>query len=132
MFYPLYLQVYERSSCRFEKLTREFFCGLGRLMPEIVRFLRLAAGGAHRRLQPLHQIEGDAIFAEYIGLDYSVAPQLHLYHYAVRDMISRPWRRATAAAQQSPELRSETAPAPPPGPDRSLTCDTPRQSPMHC
>src|SRR5262249_27769371 len=31
--YPLYLQVYERSKLRFEKLTREFFCGLGRLMP---------------------------------------------------------------------------------------------------
>ena len=33
-------------------------------------------------------IEDDAIYAEYIGLDYSVAIDLHLYHYAVRDMIS--------------------------------------------
>jgi hypothetical protein len=33
-------------------------------------------------------IEGDAIYAEYIGLDYSVALDLHLYHYAVRDMVS--------------------------------------------
>ena len=33
-------------------------------------------------------IEGDAVYAEYIGLDYSVALDLHLYHYAVRDMIS--------------------------------------------
>jgi hypothetical protein len=32
--------------------------------------------------------EGDAIYAEYIGLDYSVALELHLYHYAIRDMIT--------------------------------------------
>src|SRR4030095_14705127 len=32
--------------------------------------------------------EGDAIYAEYIGLDYTVALDLHLYHYAVRDMIT--------------------------------------------
>ena len=32
-------------------------------------------------------IEGDAIYAEYIGLDYSIALKLHLYHYVVRDMI---------------------------------------------
>jgi len=85
--YPLYLQVYERSKLHFEKLTREFFCGLGRLMPEIVRFFvwrqetRIVAFS-------LCMIEGDALYAEYIGLDYAVALKLHLYHYAVRDMIS--------------------------------------------
>jgi hypothetical protein len=36
----------------------------------------------------LCMIEGSEIYAEYIGLDYSVALDLHLYHYAVRDMIS--------------------------------------------
>jgi len=85
--YPLYLQVYERSKLRFEKLTREFFCGLGRLMPEIVRFF-VWRQEARIVAFSLCMIEGDAIFAEYIGLDYSVALKLHLYHYAVRDMIS--------------------------------------------
>jgi hypothetical protein len=33
-------------------------------------------------------IHGDALYAEYVGFDYSVALDLHLYHYAVRDMIS--------------------------------------------
>jgi hypothetical protein len=33
-------------------------------------------------------IEGDSVFAEYIGLDYAVALRLHLYHYAVRDMTA--------------------------------------------
>ena len=85
--YPLYLQVYERSKLHFEKLTREFFCGLGRLMPEVVRFF-VWRQEARIVAFSLCMIEGDAIFAEYIGLDYSVALKLHLYHYAVRDMIS--------------------------------------------
>jgi hypothetical protein len=32
--------------------------------------------------------EGDAFYPEYVGFDYSVALQIHLYHYVVRDMIS--------------------------------------------
>jgi hypothetical protein len=85
--YPLYLQVYERSKLHFEKLTREFFCGLGRLMPEIVRFF-VWRQEARIVAFSLCMIEGDALFAEYVGLDYAVALKLHLYHYAVRDMIS--------------------------------------------
>jgi hypothetical protein len=85
--YPLYLQVYERSKLHFEKLTKEYLCGLGRLMPDIARFFvwrqdtKVVAFG-------LCMLEGDAIYAEYIGLDYSLALDLHLYHYAVRDMMS--------------------------------------------
>ncbi|WP_225160911.1 GNAT family N-acetyltransferase [Bradyrhizobium sp. BRP56] len=33
-------------------------------------------------------VHGDAIYAEYIGLDYDVALDLHLYHYVFRDMVS--------------------------------------------
>jgi hypothetical protein len=85
--YPLYLQVYERSKLHFEKLSREYFCRLGRLMPDKVRFFvwrqdeRVVAF-------TLCMIQGEAIYAEYIGLDYSVALDLNLYHYAVRDMIT--------------------------------------------
>ena len=32
-------------------------------------------------------LHGNAIYAEFIGLDYTVALDLHIYHYAVRDMI---------------------------------------------
>src|SRR6202043_142693 len=35
----------------------------------------------------LCMIEGNAIYAEYLGLDYAVALDLHLYHYAMRDVI---------------------------------------------
>src|SRR6202020_2530334 len=85
--YPLYLQVYDRSKLHFEKLTRPFLSRLGRLMPDKVRFFLWHQEGRLVAFT-LCMIEGDAIYAEYIGLDYSVALDLHLYHYAVRDMIS--------------------------------------------
>ena len=70
-------------------------------MPEIVRFF-VWRQEARITAFSLCMIEGDAIFAEYIGLDYSVALKLHLYHYAVRDMISWPWRKATSGSAAAP------------------------------
>ena len=85
--HPLYLQVYERSKLHFEKLSKEYFCKLGRVMPDKVRFF-IWRQNARVVAFALSMIEGDAIYAEYIGLDYSVALDQHLYHYAVRDMIT--------------------------------------------
>ena len=85
--YPLYLQVYERSQLHFEKLTKEYFCKLGRIMPDKVRFF-LWRQNSKTVAFTLCMIEEDEIYAEYIGLDYSVALDLHLYHYAVRGMIT--------------------------------------------
>ena len=85
--YPLYLQVYQRSKLHFEKLTQEYFCGIGRRMPDTARFLVWHQSGRIVAFV-LCMIEGDAVYAEYIGLDYSVALRLHLYHYVVRDVTS--------------------------------------------
>ena len=85
--YPLYLQVYERSKLRFEKLTKEFFCGLARMLPESVRFF-VWRQEARIIAFSFCMLEGDAIYPEYVGFDYSVALRLHLYHYVVRDMIT--------------------------------------------
>ena len=85
--YPLYLQVYERSKLHFEKLTKAFFCGIGRLMPDKARFFIWRQDGAIVAFS-LCLLEGEALYAEYIGLDYAVALELHLYHYAVRDMTA--------------------------------------------
>ena len=85
--YPLYLQVYNRSTLHFERLTKAFFCNLGQKMPDKVRFFVWRQDGRIVAFT-LCMIEGNEIYAEYIGLDYSVALELHLYHYAVRDMIS--------------------------------------------
>ncbi len=83
--YPLYLAVYERSKLHFEKLTRAYLSSIGRRMPDKTRFL---VWRQHERIVAfiLCMIEGDALYAEYIGLDYGIALDLHLYHYAVRDM----------------------------------------------
>jgi Peptidogalycan biosysnthesis/recognition len=84
--YPLYLQVYARSKLHFEKLTKGYFCGLGTAMPDRVRFFvwRRHAKAVAFGLCIVH---GDTLFAEYLGLDYSVALQLHLYHYVFRDLV---------------------------------------------
>jgi predicted N-acyltransferase len=87
MIYPLYLQVYQRSKFRFEQLSKDFFSNIGRLMPETVRFFVWRQSGKPVAFT-LCMVHGDTIYTEYIGLDYSVALRLHLYHYAVRDMIS--------------------------------------------
>lgn len=84
--YPLYLQVYERSSLHFEKLTKDYFRLLGERMKDKVRFLLWHRGN---RLVAfcMCMVQGDQLFTEYVGFDYAVALDLHLYHCVVRDMI---------------------------------------------
>jgi hypothetical protein len=41
-------------------------------------------------------IEGDELCAEYIGLEYPVALDLHLYFYSFRDVVS--WAIAKASS----------------------------------
>jgi hypothetical protein len=85
--YPLYLQVYERSKLHFEKLSKEFFCELGRAMPDKVKFFVWRQNGSIVAFVAC-MLQDDAFYAEYLGLDYTVALDLHLYHYAFRDMVS--------------------------------------------
>jgi len=85
--YPLYLQVYQRSRLHFEKLTEQYFCELGRRMRDKVRFFLWRQGGRIVAFA-MCMIHDDTIYAEYIGLDYDIALELHLYHYAFRDMVS--------------------------------------------
>ncbi len=84
--YPLYLGVYERSKLRFEKLTREYFCRLGQQMPDKVRFFIWRQNGRTIAFS-LCMIQDEAVYAEYLGLDYQVAHDLHLYHYVFRDLV---------------------------------------------
>jgi Acetyltransferase (GNAT) domain len=85
--YPLYLQVYHRSDLHFEKLTKEYFCGLGTRLADKSRFFiwrqngRIIAFGSCL-------LQGDTIHAQYLGFDYTVALDLHMYHYTFRDIIT--------------------------------------------
>jgi len=85
--YPLYLQVHERSPFKFERLTKEYFCDLGRKMPERTRFFVWRQLGRPIAFS-LCMIHGETIYDEYLGLDYRVALDLHLYFYTLRDIIT--------------------------------------------
>ena len=85
--YPLYLQVYHRSALHFEKLTKDYFCGLGSRLGEKTRFFVWRQNGKIVAFGSC-LLQGDMIHAEYLGLDYTVALDLHLYHYTFRDLIN--------------------------------------------
>lgn len=84
--YPLYLNVYEKSPLQFEKLTPAFLCRLGKEMPDKARFFIWRQHGKAVAFSAC-LLQGDAIYDEYLGLDYSVALDLHLYFYTLRDII---------------------------------------------
>jgi predicted N-acyltransferase len=85
--YPLYLQVYDRSKLHFEKLTKEYFCRIGKMMPDRARFFVWRCAGKAVAFGECI-VHGDTVFAEYLGLDYGVAIRLHLYHYVFRDLVT--------------------------------------------
>jgi len=85
--YPLYLAVHQRSDFHFEKLTKEYFCRLGAEMPDKVRFFVWCQNERPIAFS-LCMLQGEAIYAEYLGLDYELALDLHLYHYAFRDTVA--------------------------------------------
>lgn len=85
--YPLYLAVHERSPLKFETLTKDYFRAVGQRMPEHARFFIWRQNGKIIAFS-FCLVCGDAIYDECIGLDYSVALDLHLYFYTLRDIIS--------------------------------------------
>ena len=85
--HPLYLAVHERSPLKFETLTKDYFRTIGQRMPDRARFF------IWRQLGKIVAFSfclvcDDKIYDECIGLDYSVALDLHLYFYTLRDIIS--------------------------------------------
>jgi predicted N-acyltransferase len=85
--YPLYLQVYERATLRFEKLTKEYLCRLGREMPERARFFVWRKDGRAVAFA-VTMTRGDTLYDLYIGMQYPLALELHLYFYTFRDVLS--------------------------------------------
>jgi predicted N-acyltransferase len=85
--YPLYLEVHERSSLKFETLTKDYFRTIGQRMPERARFFIWRQSGKIVAFS-FCLVCGDTIYDECIGLDYNIALDLHLYFYTLRDIIS--------------------------------------------
>lgn len=84
--YGLYLQTYNRSEFKFEKLTREFLLALGRRMPDRARFFLWKHEGRIIAFA-LCMVHGDFIHDMNVGMDYAVAFDLHLYFLTLRDII---------------------------------------------
>ncbi|HWE00964.1 MAG TPA: GNAT family N-acetyltransferase [Tepidisphaeraceae bacterium] len=84
--YPLYLNVYRKSPLQFERLTKNYLCRLGQEMPDKTRFFIWRQNGRAIAFS-LCMLHGDSLYDEYLGLDYDVALDLHLYFYTLRDVV---------------------------------------------
>jgi hypothetical protein len=84
--YPLYLQVFSRSSLQFEKLTPDYFRRIGQEMPDKARFFIWRQHGRAIAFN-FCMLLGNELWDEYLGLDYAVALDLHLYFITLRDVI---------------------------------------------
>jgi predicted N-acyltransferase len=85
--YPLYLEVHERSLLKFEQLTKEYLSQLGCRMPDRVRFFIWRQNGKAIAFS-VALVHDAIIYDDYLGLDYSVALDLHLYFHTFRDILS--------------------------------------------
>ncbi len=85
--YPLYLQVHERSPLKFETLTKEYLSELGRRMSDRARFFIWRQHGKAIAFS-VALVHDDTIYDDYLGLEYRVALDLHLYFYTLRDIIT--------------------------------------------
>jgi len=85
--YPLYEQVHARSPFKFETLTKDYFRDVGQRMPERARFFLWRQAGRIIAFS-FCLVHDGTIYDECLGLDYTVALDLHLYYYTIRDIIS--------------------------------------------
>ena len=85
--YPFYLQVHERSPMKFERLTKEYLSALGRRMPDRARFFVWRQNGKAIAFS-VALVHDDTIYDDYLGLDYRVALDLHLYFQTFRDILT--------------------------------------------
>ena len=87
VIFPLYQAVYARSNIHFEKLSPEYFCQVGRKMPDKALFFLWFKEG---RIVCFNMClsHNDSLCSEYIGFDYKVAFDLHLYYIAIRDVMT--------------------------------------------
>lgn len=84
--YPLYRQTLSRSEFKFEELTKSYLCELGQRMSDRARFLIWRQQG--RIIAFASTIVHKGVLRDnYIGLDYSVALDYHLYFVTWRDTI---------------------------------------------
>jgi hypothetical protein len=83
---PLYQAVFGRANQRFEELNRSYFCQLGQRMSDRSRFL--VWWRENKIVAFASCLVHDGVLKDnYIGLDYSLALEYHLYFVTWRDTI---------------------------------------------
>ncbi|MGA3172104.1 MAG: GNAT family N-acetyltransferase [Chthoniobacteraceae bacterium] len=85
--YPLYKQTLARAEFSFEELTPEFIARIGREMPDKVRFFIWRMDGKIIAFNFCLLADG-VLYDMDIGLDYTVALDLHLYFVTWRDVFN--------------------------------------------
>ena len=84
---PLYQAVYQRAAQKFEELNLVYLSDLGKKMPDRSRFLLWRIEG--RIVAFASCIVHDGVLRDnYIGLDYSIALDRHLYFVTWRDTVT--------------------------------------------
>ncbi len=84
--YPLYLAVYERSDLKFEKLTPEYLCKIGKVMPDKALFFLMMKDEKVISFNMCLK-NGKELCSEYVGFDYTVAFDLHLYNVMTKNIM---------------------------------------------
>ena len=79
--------MHERSTLKFERLSKEYFRAIGSLIPDRHPLFHLAAKRENHRFQFMPRARHDTIYDDYLGLDYRVAYDLNLYYYTFRDIV---------------------------------------------
>lgn len=112
--YPLYLAVAETSAVQFEIFTREYFLEAARSAPGKFRYF-IWRQGSRAVAFSFCTIWDGTLYDNDIGLDYSVAYELHLYYVTFRDLLH--WalanglrRYASAPLNYDPKLRLRLEP----------------------
>jgi hypothetical protein len=85
--YPLYQQTLARAEFSFEELTPEFIARIGREMPDKARFFVWRMDGKIIAFNFCLLSDG-VLYDMDIGLDYTVALDLHLYFVTWRDVFN--------------------------------------------
>ena len=83
---PLQLQTFHRSEFKFEELNRDYFRLVGQRMPDRARFFIWRQNGRIVAFNLCFVHEG-VLHDLGVGLDYTVALDLHLYFVTWRDVI---------------------------------------------
>jgi predicted N-acyltransferase len=79
--YRLYLNTYNASSVKFEKLTKEFFLNITSYMPSQAKFFLYYLDGKLAAFN-LCFVYKDALIDKFIGFDYEMAYKYNLYFFS--------------------------------------------------